>query len=142
VGHEMVLAGGRKMSKHLGNAVSPSAILETEGADADASRAARDLRSRAAEGFSRIGRFVEEYRMNAAVDEIASAVRAIGGFAAPRVETGRLGPADAAVLHDLLSDAAVALSPFAPHLAEECRARLGAPPFCATARWPGAREDR
>jgi len=32
-GHEMVLARGRKMSKHLGNAVSPSEILRRRGAD-------------------------------------------------------------------------------------------------------------
>ena len=32
-GHDLILAGGRKMSKHLGNAVNPDAILETWGAD-------------------------------------------------------------------------------------------------------------
>jgi len=34
VGHEMVLAGGRKMSKHLGNTVSPGALVRRHGADA------------------------------------------------------------------------------------------------------------
>jgi leucyl-tRNA synthetase len=34
IGHDMILAGGQKMSKHLGNAVSPDEILETYGADA------------------------------------------------------------------------------------------------------------
>jgi leucyl-tRNA synthetase len=34
VGHEMVLAGGRKMSKHLGNTVSPAALVRRHGADA------------------------------------------------------------------------------------------------------------
>ena len=33
IGHEMVLAGGRKMSKHLGNAVSPGALVRRHGAD-------------------------------------------------------------------------------------------------------------
>jgi leucyl-tRNA synthetase len=33
-GHDMILAGGRKMSKHLGNSVSAAAILESHGADA------------------------------------------------------------------------------------------------------------
>ena len=32
-GHEMVLARGRKMSKHLGNAVSPAALIKRYGAD-------------------------------------------------------------------------------------------------------------
>ncbi|MCZ6870233.1 MAG: class I tRNA ligase family protein, partial [Gammaproteobacteria bacterium] len=34
VGNEMVLAGGRKMSKHFGNAVSPESIVREHGADA------------------------------------------------------------------------------------------------------------
>jgi len=34
VGHDMVLSGGKKMSKHLGNAVSPEEILRVSGADA------------------------------------------------------------------------------------------------------------
>jgi len=33
LGSDLVLAGGRKMSKHLGNAVSPQAILDDQGAD-------------------------------------------------------------------------------------------------------------
>ncbi|MEM7311010.1 MAG: class I tRNA ligase family protein [Planctomycetota bacterium] len=32
--HEMILAGGRKMSKHLGNAVVPAELVEALGADA------------------------------------------------------------------------------------------------------------
>lgn len=32
-GHDMILAGGKKMSKHLGNSVSPDEILRTSGAD-------------------------------------------------------------------------------------------------------------
>jgi leucyl-tRNA synthetase len=31
--HEMVIAGGRKMSKHLGNVVDPDALVERHGAD-------------------------------------------------------------------------------------------------------------
>jgi leucyl-tRNA synthetase len=34
VGHDLVTSGGRKMSKHLGNAVSPDEIMESSGADA------------------------------------------------------------------------------------------------------------
>ena len=34
VGHDLVTSGGKKMSKHLGNAVSPDEILQTSGADA------------------------------------------------------------------------------------------------------------
>ena len=189
VGHEMVLARGRKMSKHLGNAVSPEAILRTHGADAlrvgmlwaagpqrgvewradtvdkarhllagvhelyarcapichavaaessaDASRAARDLANRAAETFARVGGFIEEYRMNAAIEEWAGLARAIRTFAEHRIASRRLVPADAATLRTVLTDAAVALSPFAPHLSEECRSMLGDAPFSATARWPG-----
>lgn len=189
VGNELVLAGGRKMSKHLGNAVSAADLLATHGADAlrlgltwaaaprgaidwrpevvdkarrfldsvhdlfagaapacaraepagDAvpSRAARDLRKRADEGFGRVGRFIEEYRMNAAIETLAVLVRDLRAFLSRRLDTGRLLGEDAAALRGILCDLSTALSPFAPFLAEECRALLGERPFAATARWPG-----
>ncbi len=188
MGHEMVLNGGRKMSKHLGNAVSPAAILASDGADAlrvgvlwaaspqralewspavvaksrwllqevhdlyaraapvlpaglgqpsaVVSRSARELARGAADSFARTARFFEEYRMNAAIEELAGLFRAIRSYAMHRIATRRLDAAEAAQLREVLSDAAVALSPAAPHLAEECRAMLGIPPFAATARWP------
>jgi len=188
LGHEMVLANHRKMSKHLGNAVSPDDIVKAHGADAlragmlwaagpqraidwnaelvgkarrfldevhelyalaagtiralpagdasDPSRALRDVRERLHGAAERVGRFIEEYRMSAAIETLATLFSAVRSYALHRIESRRLSGADAAELRRVLADAAVLLSPFAPHLAEECGALVGMPPFVAMARWP------
>jgi len=193
-GHAMVRASGHKMSKHLGNAVSPSSILRHEGADAlrvgmlwasapgkpvdwraelvgravvwlsaihrlyarfaessrtttdptdttreTASKAARSLQHRVRQLIADAGRFIEEYRPNAAIDALAVSFRDIETFLASRLENGRLGKADRVACGESLSDLAIALSPFAPHLAEELWQMLGHTPFVALARWPNHR---
>jgi leucyl-tRNA synthetase len=189
LGHEMVLSGGRKMSKHLGNVVSPKRLLRKYGADAlrvgilwaaspqrrlvwdqqvparavaflDAiwklcslcaeavvvtdengeavSRAARALRGAADTAIGRVGGYIDEYRPNAAIQELFLLHRRIERFATPRIESRRLSAVDARELHGVLLDYAVALSPFAPHLAEEIGSLLGEEPFVCLARWPAA----
>jgi leucyl-tRNA synthetase len=189
VGHDMVLAEGRKMSTHLGNAVSIGPFLNRPGADAlrvamlwaanpnrpvhftdaaleramrflaelytlyaacagkvdseDASRAsdastrtARNVRRQADAGVGRVGHFIEEYRPRAAVDELAGVVKLTRDYALHRVESGRLSAPDRVILAGLLRDVATAVSPFAPHLAEECWLVLGGQPFISLGRWP------
>lgn len=74
--------------------------------------------------------------MNAAIEEWADLARSIRGFCEHRIETQRLAAVDAGVLRGVLLDTSITLSPFAPHLAEECRAMLDEASFAATARWP------
>jgi len=190
IGNDLILAGGRKMSKHLGNAVAPQEILDSHGADAlrvamfwaagpqrplqwkqeavdkaatflgevhdlygrlstaassrpapeehGVSRKATALRTETSQVVSRVGRFIEDYRPNAALEALAALLGRIDGFASRRVASGRLGAGDAALLRGILADYAVALAPFAPHLAEETWHRLGEPDLAARARWPAA----
>jgi leucyl-tRNA synthetase len=188
IGHDMVLAGGRKMSTHLGNAVGVGSLLLRHGADAlriavlgaanpnqtvqfaDAmlaraeaqlaafhrlyaecaramhrervapaaavSRAALELRREADQELGRIGRYVDEYRPKAALDALERLVRQTSGWALRRVASERLSAADRFLLAGLLRDLAVALSPFAPHLAEESWRLVGGEPFVSLGRWP------
>ena len=204
LGHEMVLFDGRKMSKHLGNAVSPAAALRKYGADAlrvgilwaaspqrrlawerelparaftflesvwalyrhcvktvaepaasssrsagrtgepaagdlTASRAARALRAAAETAIKRVGTYIDEYRPNAAIQDLFLLLRRIERFAIPRIESRRVSAADARELRTVLLDFVVALCPFAPHLAEELWCLLGEEPFVCLARWPSDR---
>lgn len=187
LGHDMVLAAGRKMSKHLGNAVSPEDLLQRHGSDAlrvammwaagpqrtlewdeqrieraarllddayrlvqrcvarapthaaaspEPTRTAAALTEQAARAFERVGRFVDEYRPNAAVQELAGLLGLIETFAHARLGSARLTPADARTLLETLAGFAIALSPFAPHLGEELWKLLERPPFASLARWP------
>jgi leucyl-tRNA synthetase len=188
VGHDMVLADGQKMSKHLGNAVNPDAILETYGADAlrvammwaagpqrsfywrqeHLEKAARflgdvyaiyqrasELSTQSAPGprsggtrralalvrearhtIARVAKFIEEYRPNAGVEALANLLPRIEVFAARRAESGRHDPTDGTLLQGILDDYAVALAPFAPHLAEQIWCMRGHRSLVAQARWP------
>lgn len=196
-GHEMVLARGRKMSKHLGNAVSPSAIIRRYGADAlrvavlwaagphtaidwrpelldravslldavwrlytrfvewesnrtgggrpAADRPTKTLQSlghRAERSLATIGRFVEEHRPNAAIEEWASLFRRTESFAVRRLESARLSAADGRLLREILGAEIIMLCIFAPHLAEEIWHRLGKQTYVVQERWPVlARQD-
>ncbi len=195
LGNELVLSRGRKMGKHLGNAISPHEILETFGADAlrvamlwaagpqraveweqdllekaaafldsihelvrsvlegehpgpsvrppsGGSRAAQSLQATGARTVERVGRFIEECRPNAAIEDLATLGRAIGRFAERRVRTGRLTLSDVVVLDQVTGDLLIALAPFAPHLAEECWAMLGNESLVCCARWPAGRTNR
>jgi leucyl-tRNA synthetase len=163
VGHDLVTAGGKKMSKHLGNAVAPDALLESSGADAlrvavlwaagpqrplewrpslvsraeaflDAvsriyARVPRDVPG--LEGthalrasIVRAGRLIDDYRPNAALEELSLALPRLETIVR-RLESGRRQPGD----RPALGDFAQALAPFAPHLAEELWHGLGEPPF-------------
>jgi leucyl-tRNA synthetase len=189
VGHDMVLAEGRKMSTHLGNAVAIGPLLNYPGADAlrvamlwaanpgrpvhftdamleraaallaetytlysacagkvepeDAdreneasTRTARHVRRQADAGLERVGDLIERYRPRAAVDELAGVVKLVRDYALHRVESARLSGPDRVGLAGLLRDLAIAVSPFAPHLAEECWRLLGGEPFVSLGRWP------
>ena len=189
IGHDMVLAGGRKMSTHLGNAVGVGGLLHRHGADAlrvavlgaanpnkpisftdsmlaraeaflaefhrlcaacagaidsagaeptAAGRAARQLRQEADNELGRIGRFIDEYQPRGALDALARLVERTTGYALRRVASERLSAPDRSVLGGLLRDLAIALSPFAPHLAEEGWRVVGGAPFISLGRWPEA----
>ncbi len=186
-GHEMVLFRGRKMSKHLGNAVEARALVEAHGADAvrvgilwaagpergftfrpdviekaaaflhiahataaraapamrrrrtafePRSRAASRLAARSAAAARDVARFIEDYRPNAAIDVLADLSRRACAFVDTRIGSGRLRASDAAALEEALARFAVALSPFAPFLAEEVWALLGRRTLVAAERWP------
>ncbi len=187
MGNDLVLADGRKMSKHLGNAVSPQGLLEEFGADAlrvamywagnpqrpmewrragiekaaaflDASyrlvasagslprskegvvsKAAQNLRRTCTKDVARVAAFIEAYRPNAATEVLADLRKRIEAFAERRVPTGRIGGADGGVLAEVIDDYVVALSPFAPHVAEECWAVLGHDRMVCQGSWPGGR---
>lgn len=201
LGHEMVVLNGRKMSKHLGNTISPRAILRKYGADtlrvgilwaaspqrriawdrelperANAfldgvwdlyrrcaepvagpaginpgapertgepaagtqapSRAVRALRGAATGVVARVGQYIDDYRPNAAIQELFLLFRRIDRFVTPRIESRRLSDVDAGELRAVLMDSIVALCPFAPHLAEEIWCLLGREPFVCMASWP------
>jgi leucyl-tRNA synthetase len=191
LGHEMVLSQGRKMSKHLGNAVSPSSLMRLHGADAlrvtmlwaaaphtaiewrpeqverassllqsvhrlyapaaaagmnqiasgpsspeNPSRAMLNLQRKARRSFENIGRFVEEYRPNAAVEELAVLFRQTETFTLPRLRSARLSPADGRILHEILRAESIVLSLFAPHLAEEVWHLMGNESYVVQQSWP------
>jgi len=197
LGHEMVLANGRKMSKHLGNAVSPTKLMRKHGADAmrlamlwaaapgtainwgperiDRAVSLLDdihrfftvpALSRSADGLSgtnrsgspskalialskrveasveRIGRFVDEYRPNAAIDEWVGLFNRTRGFAGPRIENARLSDADASGLREIVRAELIALSLFAPHIAEDLWHRTGHPAYVVQESWPVAGDVR
>ncbi len=82
-----------------------------------------------------MGRFIEECRPNAAIEELATLSRAMKRFTERRIPTRRLTPSDVVVLDQVTGDLLIALSPFAPHLAEECWAMLGNESLICCARW-------
>ena len=191
LGNDLVLREGRKMSKHLGNAVSPAEILEVDGADAlrvamlwaagpqraidwrqenvskavawldavyrmfeqasltlarsaapsghdarGASRKALALTHETSRIVTDVARFIEEYRPNAAIEVLVALQRRIDAFASRRIDSSRLNAADGAALEQLLGLYAIAMAPFAPHLAEQVWRMLGQTTLIATARWP------
>lgn len=188
-GSNLVLAGGRKMSKHLGNAVSPALLMREYGADAlrlavlwaggprravewrpqDIAKAAAlredslalfrrrrsadggspgHARSRAAGALAaarnrataRVTEFIEDFRPNAAIEELAALRRRIDRFLDTRPTDCDDESADGRVLRSVLADYAVLLFPFAPHTAEEAWHRLGGDGLVAQTPWPS--DDR
>jgi leucyl-tRNA synthetase len=189
-GHDMVLAGGRKMSKHLGNAVDAEGLLEAHGADAlritvlwaarperaldwnhanfqraklfldrvwalygaatgPAATSASPAASSSAGGalmkflqrsWRRVAAFIEDYRPNAAIEELHECAARLESFAKSPPSASHAAT-DAAVVKQALTEFAIALSPFAPHLAEEMARRVGLSALAATASWPGGREE-
>jgi leucyl-tRNA synthetase len=180
VGHDLVLAGGRKMSKHLGNAVSPDEILRASGADAlrvavlwaagpqrplewqpslvpraeafldtvhrlyarvlerglgrtgppgsSPTSSATALRAAMQASVARVGRLIDAYRPNAALQELSLQLPRLADFFR-RLESDRLQARDAVLVREVLGEYAQALAPFAPYLAEELWHGLGEPPF-------------
>ncbi|MCZ6695244.1 MAG: class I tRNA ligase family protein, partial [Acidobacteria bacterium] len=100
------------------------------------SRAARSLAGEVMRAMTRVGKFIEEYRPNAAVEEMAQVAVRLDTFVGRRVSTGRLRSADVEELAGALRDYAIALSPFAPHLAEEIGRLHEAGSLICLRRWP------
>jgi leucyl-tRNA synthetase len=181
--HEMVIADGRKMSKHLGNVVDPDALVAEHGADtvrlavlyaagpakalnwndgalrfssrflhglwdythdrlvaaADApedEEAAADtafIRERLGKwcdnGVSRITADLEQLQMHKAVRNVTRLLERIQDYEKRIVKRrGELDRADFETLFEALALLAQALSPFAPHIAEELLIALGRDP--------------
>jgi leucyl-tRNA synthetase len=178
--HEMVIADGRKMSKHLGNVVDPDELVAEHGADtvrlavlyaagpakalnwtdgalrfaarflrglwdythasiaaaADApvdTEAAADtafIRERLGKwcdsGLERITADLEELQMHKAVRNVTRLLERIKDYEKRIVlRRGQLSSEDYEALLEALVLLARALSPFAPHIAEELLAALG-----------------
>jgi leucyl-tRNA synthetase len=192
-GHDMVIADGRKMSKHLGNALAPDDIMRKYGADAlriavlwaagpervmnwrhanleraagfldrawalyatsaeaiaasagilasTKSNAAAKVESGVRASCSRVRQFIEAYRPNAAIEELFHCTQRVESFVLPRARSARLSSDDAAALQHALQCLAVAMSPFAPHLAEELASLSGLRSMAATAMWPSLQES-
>ena len=93
--------------------------------DNEASRALRRMTHRTTKA---VGEAIEGFRFNSGVARLYEFVAALK--ACPR------GPETDAARHEALSTMARLISPYAPHLAEECWARLGETDLIATASWP------
>lgn len=178
--HEMVIADGRKMSKHLGNVVDPDELVAEHGADTvrlavlyaagpakalnwtdgalrfasrflrglwdythdsivSAAEAAEDqeaaadtafIRERLGKwcdnGLERIAADLEELQMHKAVRNITRLLERIKDYEKRIVQRrGQLSREDYETLLEALVLLARALSPFAPHIAEELLVALG-----------------
>jgi leucyl-tRNA synthetase len=178
--HEMVIADGRKMSKHLGNVVDPDELVAAHGADtvrlavlyaagpakalnwtdgalrfasrflrglwdytqgaiAAAAEAPEDpeaatdtafIRERLGKwcdnGLERIAADLEELQMHKAVRNLTRLLERIKDYEKRIVERrGQLSGEDFETLLEALALLARALSPFAPHIAEELLIALG-----------------
>jgi leucyl-tRNA synthetase len=178
--HEMVIADGRKMSKHLGNVVDPDELVAEHGADtvrlavlyaagpakalnwtdgalrfaarflrglwdythasiAAAAEAPEDVEAAADTAFirERLGKWcdsglqritadLEELQMHKAVRNVTRLLERIKDYEKRVVKRrGQLGSEDYEALLEALVLLARALSPFAPHIAEELLIALG-----------------
>jgi leucyl-tRNA synthetase len=187
IGHDMVVTGERKMSKHLGNAVSPDGIIEEFGADAlrvailwsaapertldwqnatlhraaaflhhcffffakcqtmlpecsvdprrGVSSAVSRLEAEAVALWPRVGKLIDAYRPNAAIEDLHGYLQRLKSSLEHRLESRRMNSEETALIAGILRDFAVAISPFAPHLAEEL-SRMMNLGLIATAKWP------
>ena len=191
--HEMVIADGRKMSKHLGNVVDPDALVAEHGADtvrlavlyaagpakalnwtdgalrfasrflrglwdythesiAAAAGAPEDAEAAADTAFirERLGKWcengleritadLEELQMHKAVRNVTRLLERIKDYEKRVVKRqGQLGREDYEALLEALALLARALSPFAPHIAEQLSIALGRD---ASVGFPAGEED-
>jgi leucyl-tRNA synthetase len=191
--HEMVIADGRKMSKHLGNVVNPDELVEQYGADtvrlavlyaagpaktlswsdgalrfanrflrnlwtyshdrfaaldgaihdpeaaADTEHMRDRLRKWCENGLERITEDTADLQMHKAVRNITRLFERIQDFEKRVVKRrGQLGRADAEAQIAALLLLAQALSPFAPHIAEELLLAGGADPEALPSPWPNS----
>jgi leucyl-tRNA synthetase len=86
--------------------------------------------------WQRISKFIDDYRPNAAVEEIALQIAAIDDFVSQHATTKQFSHDDASRLRAILQELSVVLSPFAPFLAEECAAIVGLPTLATNSTWP------
>jgi len=93
--------------------------------------AAAELRRATHRAIKAVTEAIEGFRFNSAVARIYEFVAAMR-----RRPADRAGPGLLAARGEGLSALARLVAPFAPHLAEECWARLGEPDMIARAPWP------
>jgi leucyl-tRNA synthetase len=191
--HEMVIADGRKMSKHLGNVVNPDELVEQYGADtvrlavlyaagpaktlnwsdgalrfanrflrnlwtysqdrfaaleglshdpeaaADTEHMRDRLRKWCENGLARITEDTEGLQMHKAIRDITRLFERIQDFEKRVVKRrGQLDRADGEAQAAALVLLAQALSPFAPHAAEELLLAAGVEPQSLPSPWPGS----
>jgi leucyl-tRNA synthetase len=86
--------------------------------------------------WPRIGKFIDEYRPNAAVEHLSDVVRTAEGFVSEHATSTRFSDNDASRLLTVFGEFSTVLSPFAPFLAEECAALTKLPSLAATSQWP------
>jgi leucyl-tRNA synthetase len=108
---------------------------DTSDSHATSSRAVGRLGSTCRRAAARVGRLIEDYRPNAALDVLGSVLGEIEGFALHRIDTCRVEPADRAELRGALAQYCIALSPFAPFVTEELWHALGESSLVSGAAW-------
>jgi leucyl-tRNA synthetase len=104
-----------------------------EAADADRASELNRVTHRA---IKAVGEALEGFRFNGAIARIYEFLNALKAWP---VETA--GPAVLGARYEALSALARLIAPFAPHLAEECWARLGEEGMVVDAAWPDYSQD-
>ena len=101
---------------------------ETDGADAERAAELHRITHRTVKAVTEA---IEGFRFNSAIARLYEFLNALKGFPIEGV-----GPAVLGARHEALSALARLIAPFAPHLAEECWARLGEAGMVVDAPWP------
>jgi len=102
---------------------------------ADAAGRAVEIRKVAHKALAAVEEDIEGLAFNRAVARIHELVN---GLARAAQEVAEPSPAEAAAFGEALDLLVAMMAPMMPHLAEECRERLGRPGLVATSPWPAA----
>jgi leucyl-tRNA synthetase len=134
----------RIVDAHAEGLAAVPPVLGREGRPLPAggsSEAASALRRRTHETIARVTEDIDRrLHLNTAVAALMELTNALY-LAAPPPEKGAAAPVDPALrpaLREALEALVLLLSPFAPHLVEECWARLGRTTLAARETWPAA----